>query len=85
MSVGSLREFNFGAGNPDPGVFPSRELGEVAQRVLARDGKELAHYPDPLGLPALREIAVERFERNQGVRLALDDVVITKINNNNKE
>jgi 2-aminoadipate transaminase len=77
MSIGSSREFNFGAGNPDPGVFPSRELGEVAQRVLARDGTELAHYPDPLGLPALRQIAVERFERNQGVRLALEDVVIT--------
>jgi 2-aminoadipate transaminase len=77
MSVGSSREFNFGAGNPDPGVFPSQALGEVAQRVLARDGQELAHYPDPLGLPALREIAIQRFERNQSVRLALEDVVIT--------
>jgi 2-aminoadipate transaminase len=45
--------------------------------VLARDGQELAHYPDPLGLPALREIAIQRFERNQSVRLALEDVVIT--------
>ena len=41
MSVGSQpREFNFGAGNPDPGVFPAQELGAAAQRVLSRLGKE---------------------------------------------
>jgi len=78
MTVGSQpREFNFGAGNPDPGVFPAQELGEAAQRVLSRLGKELAHYPDPLGLPELRSVAVERFERNHGMRPSIDDVVIT--------
>jgi 2-aminoadipate transaminase len=78
MSFGSQpREFNFGAGNPDPGVFPAQELGEAAQRVLSRLGKELAHYPDPQGLPELRTVAVERFERNQGVRPRIEDVVIT--------
>jgi 2-aminoadipate transaminase len=69
--------FNFGPGNPDPGVFPSEALGEAARRVLARDGEELAHYPDPLGLPALRAVAAERFERNHGVRPPLEDIVIT--------
>src|SRR6266567_6089650 len=78
MTVGSQpREFNFGAGNPDPGVFPAEELGAAAQRVLSRLGKELAHYPDPQGLPELRAVAVERFERNHGVRVSIDDVVIT--------
>jgi 2-aminoadipate transaminase len=71
------REFNFGAGNPDPGVFPARELGEAAQRALLRDGKELAHYPDHSGLPALRAVAIERFERNQGMRVPLEDVIVT--------
>jgi 2-aminoadipate transaminase len=73
----ALKTFNFGPGNPDPGVFPSRDLGAAAQRVLARDGAELAHYPDPLGLPALRSIAVDRLERNFGTRPALAEVVIT--------
>src|SRR5260370_765755 len=78
MTVGSQpREFNFGAGNPDPGVFPAQELGEAAQRILARLGTELAHYPDPQGLPELRSVAVERFERNHGIRPSIDDVVIT--------
>ena len=71
------REYNFGPGNPDPGVFPAAELGAAAQRVLSRLGTELAHYPDPLGLPELRAVAAERFERNQGIRPALEDIVIT--------
>src|SRR5205823_3810592 len=78
MTLGSPpREFNFGAGNPDPGVFPSQALGEAAQRVLSRLGAELAHYPDPHGLPALRAVAVERFERNHGMRPPIEHVVIT--------
>jgi len=71
------REYNFGPGNPDPGVFPAQDLGAAAQRVLNRLGTELAHYPDPLGLPELRAVAAERFERNQGIRPALEDIVIT--------
>src|SRR5690349_12198108 len=71
------REFNFGAGNPDPGVFPSEALGEAAKRVITRLGTELAHYPDQQGLPELRAIAAERFERNHGIRPALEDIVIT--------
>src|SRR5438876_206330 len=72
-----VREFNFGPGNPDPGVFPAAELGAAAQRVLSRAGAELAHYPDPLGMPELRAVAAERFERNHGVRPRIEDVVIT--------
>src|SRR5204862_1551607 len=72
-----VRSFNFGPGNPDPGVFPSAELAQAAQRVIEREGSELAHYPEPLGLPALRAIAAERFERNHGVRPPLEDIVIT--------
>jgi 2-aminoadipate transaminase len=71
------RTFNFGAGNPDPDVFPSLSLGEAARRVLSREGKELAHYPDQRGLPELRAIAQERFERNHHVRPPLDDFTIT--------
>ena len=78
MSLGSsARVFNFGPGNPDPGVFPAADLAAAAQRVLSRLGTELAHYPDPRGLPALRSIAAERFERNHNIRPAIEDVVIT--------
>jgi 2-aminoadipate transaminase len=72
-----VKTFNFGPGNPDPGVFPAQDLGAAAQRVLSREGAELAHYPDPLGLPALRSIAADRVERNFGIRPPLSEVVIT--------
>jgi 2-aminoadipate transaminase len=73
----SARSFNFGPGNPDPGVFPSRELAAAAQRVIEREGHELAHYPEQLGLPELRAVAAERFERNHGTRPPLEDIFIT--------
>jgi 2-aminoadipate transaminase len=71
------RTFNFGPGNPDPGVFPSHDLGEAARRALTRMGTILAQYPDPRGLPELRSVAQARFERNHHVRPPLEDIVIT--------
>jgi 2-aminoadipate transaminase len=71
------RSFNFGPGNPDPGVFPSHDLGEAARRALARMGTILAQYPEPRGLPELRGVAQARFERNHHVRPPLEDIVIT--------
>ena len=77
MSETPPRTFNFGAGNPDPGVFPSADLGEAARRAIQRMGKELAHYPEAKGLPELRSVAQERFERNHHVRPPLEDITIT--------
>lgn len=58
-------------------MFPVADLGEAAKRVVARLGRELAHYPEQRGLPELRAVAQDRFERNQHVRPPLEDVVIT--------
>jgi 2-aminoadipate transaminase len=71
------RAFNFGAGNPDPAVFPSQDLGEAARRAITRMGVELAHYPEARGLPELRGVAQQRFERNHHVRPPLENIVIT--------
>ena len=40
-------------------------------------GTELAHYPEARGLPELRGVAQERFERNHHVRPSLENIVIT--------
>ena len=77
MTGPSPRTFNFGAGNPDPGVFPSRDLGEAARRVLTRVGTELAHYPEARGLPELRGVAQQRFEHNHHIRPPIEEIVIT--------
>jgi 2-aminoadipate transaminase len=73
----ATRTFNFGPGNPDPGVFPSHDLGEAARRALTRMGRMLAQYPDPRGLPELRGVAQARFERNHHMQPSLEDIVIT--------
>ena len=72
-----MREFNFGAGNPDPKSFPSRELAEAAARVITRQGESLVLYPDQRGYAGLREVAAERFKKNNGVDLPLDEIALT--------
>jgi len=69
--------YNFGAGNPDPGSFPSQALAEAAIRVLERQGEALVTYPDPKGHPPLREIAAERFKKNNGIDLPVDNIALT--------
>lgn len=77
MSMGSAIQFNFGPGNPDPGVFPVRDLAAAARRVIERSGAELAHYPDKSGLPLLRELVAARFEHSHGMRPPIEHIVIT--------
>src|SRR5207253_7633186 len=45
--------------------------------IIPKLGKQLARYPDGKGLPQLRELAAERFERAHGMRPSIDDIVIT--------
>ena len=68
--------FNFGAGMPDPVTFPSKELAAAAARVIEREGTTLVRYPGNWGYPGLREIARQRFQRNHGVDVPLDDIVL---------
>ena len=77
MASTAQRTFNFGAGNPDPGVFPSDDLAAAASRAIAQHGRLLAQYPEPKGIASLREVAQERFEHNHHVRPSLEDIVIT--------
>jgi 2-aminoadipate transaminase len=72
-----MREFNFGGGMPDPKSFPSQGLAEAAAKVLPRLGETLVRYPDGRGYIGLREIAAERFEKNNGVALPVDRIALT--------
>ena len=71
-----MREFNFGAGNPDPTSFPARELAEAAARAIARLGESLVLYPDPRGYAGLREVAAERFKKNNGRDLPIESIAL---------
>jgi 2-aminoadipate transaminase len=69
--------YNFGAGNPDPGSFPAKELGEATLRVLERDGEKLVVYPDQRGHAPLREIGAVRFAKNHGRDMPIESMALT--------
>ena len=63
-------------GTPDPALFP-----RAAWARAVRDGvRGLADadlgYPDPQGLPALREALAEHLRRSRGAHVTADDVVV---------
>jgi 2-aminoadipate transaminase len=72
-----MRIYNFGAGNPDPGSFPTAGLAEAATRVLAREGDQLVLYPDPRGHAPLREVGAVRFAKNHGKEMSIDNMALT--------
>lgn len=72
-----MREYNFGAGRPDPSSFPSDELAKAAARILSAKGTELVHYPDGKGYRPLREIAAMRFERSEKKPLSVEEIALT--------
>jgi 2-aminoadipate transaminase len=72
-----MRIYNFGAGNPDPGSFPVKDLADAAVRVLERDGQQLVVYPDQRGHAPLREIGAVRFAKNHGRDMSIDNMALT--------
>jgi len=72
-----MTTYDFGSGKPDPATFPSKALSEAAQRVILREGPSLSSYPEARGYEPLRQIAVERFQRNHNQTVPLGDVVTT--------
>jgi 2-aminoadipate transaminase len=72
-----MRDFAFGSGNPDPGSFPWAGLVDAAARILPQVGESLVLYPDQKGYRPLRELASERFLRNNGMELPVDNIALT--------
>jgi len=72
-----MTTYDFGSGKPDPATFPSKALSKAAQRVILREGPSLSSYPEARGYEPLRQIAVERFQRNHNQTVPLGDVVTT--------
>ena len=71
------RVYNFAVGNPDPGSFPGQELAEAALRVIPTMREALVTYPGPYGWAPLRQIAAERFKKNNGIDLPIENIALT--------
>lgn len=67
---------DFRPGLPDLSLFPRTAWSASHRRVLARLPHRAFGYPDPRGLPALREALAELLARRRGVAADPDQVVV---------
>lgn len=67
---------SFAGGLPSPELFPLDEIAESAKRVIAKYKAESVQYSFSLGVPELRMVLTERFNKN-GEKTELDNVMIT--------
>jgi len=63
-------------GTPNLAAFPRTAWSAAARKALAHAPNEALGYPDPRGLPSLRQTLVEYLARVRGVRATSENVVI---------
>lgn len=68
---------SFAGGLPNPISFPQEELLISMERIVRTYGEHLFQYSITAGLPELREYIAERYNRNFGMNLTMDHVLIT--------
>ncbi|HLK60350.1 MAG TPA: aminotransferase class I/II-fold pyridoxal phosphate-dependent enzyme, partial [Chthonomonadaceae bacterium] len=68
---------SFASGLPDPALFPSAALAEVAEEVLAQDGKTALQYGPAEGYPPLRDLVAEQLRRRGLAAATPEHVLIT--------
>ncbi|MGC9374573.1 MAG: PLP-dependent aminotransferase family protein [Bacteroidales bacterium] len=67
---------SFGGGLPSPESFPIEELKEITTEILDTDGPGSLQYGATEGVPELRKILVDRYQK-EGLKLEIDNLVIT--------
>ncbi|RUM89508.1 MAG: pyridoxal phosphate-dependent aminotransferase [Thermodesulfatator sp.] len=72
---GADRVCDFSLGNPD--VPPPPEVHQALEEILAEDRPELHAYMPNAGFPFAREAMARKVEREQGVSLSAEEVVLT--------
>lgn len=66
---------SFAGGAPDPNLFPTKELAEIAADILATDGKTALQYGITEGYVPLRNWVKERL-KSQGIGSENDETII---------
>ena len=69
--------YDFAVAYPDPESLPLNGLVEALKVALEREGKDLAYYPVPAGLPSLRQLIAEKLGRDRAMKVAPDDIILT--------
>ncbi len=75
--AGGRVQFDFATAFPDPDSFPADGLLEALGRALKDEGKDLVYYPHPQGHPAMREFIAEKLDRERGMKVTPDQIILT--------
>jgi 2-aminoadipate transaminase len=70
-------KYDFAVAYPDPETLPLEGLLSSLKVALDREGRDLAYYPVPAGLPKLREYVVEKLAQDRDIHTTIDDVALT--------
>ena len=68
---------SFAGGLPDPAAFPVDEVAEITADVLERDGALALQYSPTEGDPRLKEELIAHHEREDGIHLGPENMLIT--------
>ena len=68
---------SFSGGFPSPETYPIDEIKESFVKVLEEDGKEALSYSSASGYAPLREAIAARMNRNYGLTIDKDELIIT--------
>jgi GntR family transcriptional regulator/MocR family aminotransferase len=68
--------FDLTPGSPDLASFPREAWSAASRRALARTPSSTLGYPDPRGLPELREALTQYLARVRGVRTTPDRIIV---------
>jgi GntR family transcriptional regulator/MocR family aminotransferase len=70
--------YDFGANAPDTSLFPRRAWQRTSERVLASLPDMELNYPDPRGVPVLRNVLGDYLRRVRGVDASPNRLVVTQ-------
>ena len=70
-------KYDFAVAYPAPETLPLDDLADSLRDALVREGDELAYYPDPAGMPALREFVADKLGRDRDIHITSSEVLLT--------
>lgn len=68
---------SFAGGLPAPESFPLDILSDLATEVLKKDGVAACQYSTTEGDNGLRKALIEKYHRDEGLELAMENIIIT--------
>lgn len=68
---------NFSGGFPDPSLFPTEVLGEIARKLLDEDAAVALQYTPSEGIESTRHVIADRLLQTDGRRPADNELMIT--------